>query len=99
MAIVVTVPEAHGARVMVPFAPVAMACVVTVITAPPVAPPASVEAVVAILATYLLPEPDVISQPNPPAATKVGEDERDYVMLERHEEAAKIASDILARAV
>ena len=85
---------------MVPFAPVAMACEVTMIIPPSAAPGA--EAVVVTVATYLVPERgSVCSQPQPSAAIAVPEpaDWMVSVMLVRQEEAAKIASDILARAV
>ncbi|MNL84310.1 hypothetical protein D3C87_2122440 [compost metagenome] len=70
------------------------------VTAAPREPP-GFDAVVVIEFTYLVPEPADTSQPQPPAATAVPDD-ADWivsVMLVRHEEAAKIASDIFARAV
>ena len=76
-----------------------MAWDVTVTIAPPVAP--GLEAAVTMLFTYFVPEPAETSHPQPPALM-IAPDEADWmvsVMLVRHEDAAKITSDILARAV
>ena len=54
---------AQGAKEIVPFAPVAMACVVTSMRAPPATP--GLEAVVAMEFTYFVPEPAETSQPQP----------------------------------
>lgn len=64
--------EAHGDSRIVPFAPVAIACVVTVICAPPVTP--GFDAAVAIDETYFVPEPVETSQPQPLAAIAVPEE-------------------------
>ena len=83
----------------VPFAPVAIPWEVTVIMPPPAEP--GVDEVVSTLLTYLVPEPDAISQPHPPAAIVAPEDDVEMlsVMLVRQAEAAKMTSVILARAV
>ena len=76
-----------------------MFCTVTVTTAPPVAP--GVDAAVAMLFTYFVPEPALTSQPQLLARTVVPEaaDWIASVMVVRQEDAARITSDILARLV
>ncbi len=79
----------QGIKATVPLAPVAMPWASTSIR------PA---AVVLMLPTYLL-VAVVDSQPHAPAAGSVEADCTISVMLVRQDEAAKITSDILARAV
>lgn len=61
----------QGAKRIVPLAPVATFCVVTITVAPPVAP--GFDAVVATELTYFVPEPALTSQPQPFAATAAPE--------------------------
>ncbi len=72
-AVNVLTAEAHGANEIVPLAPVAIACVVTSIRAPPVAP--GLEAVVAMEFTYFVPEPAETSQPQPLAPIVAPDDD------------------------
>ena len=76
-----------------------MFCTVTVTTPPPVAP--GLEAAVAIVLTYFVPEPALTSQPQLLAVIVVPEaaDWIASVMVVRQEDAAKITSDIFARLV
>lgn len=62
----------QGAKNTVPFAPLAIACVVTVTRPPPVAP--GLDAAVEMLFTYLVPDPVETSQPQPSAPIVVPED-------------------------
>ena len=68
-AVNVVAAEAHGAKNIVPLAPVLTACTVTVIKPPPVA--LGLDAAVVTLLTYFVPEPTETSQPQPPAPIAV----------------------------